>query len=188
MVARCEDAGRGADAGHRVLEQVPVDDVEDRPAESDGRVVVQNRSRGGVVEKDPSVHVADHDRDGELGHQRGQSISLLLETLLCRGDLGGDLAFGYATPLGQGLHRGGQLLELGRPRPVHQVVRVRVEQQPGLGGEASGRGGVAADEEGDQRDETGEHQRATHDESRNLTGQGITDRVLLVGGKVAPQQ
>ena len=180
--------GRGADASHRVLEQVPVDDVEDRPAESDGRVVIQNRSRGGVVEKDPSVHVADQDRDSELGHQRGQSISLLLETRLCRGDLGGDLAFGHATPFGKGLHRGGQLLDLGRPRPVHQVVRVGVEQQPGLGGEAPRRGGVATDEAGDQCDETGEHQAPPTIESRSRTGQGITERVLLVGGEVAPQQ
>ncbi len=96
--------GRGADASHRVLEQVPVDDVEDRPAESDCRVVLQNRSRGGVVEKNPSVHVADQDRDSELGHQRGQSIPLLLETHLGGGDLGGDLAFGYATPFGKRLH------------------------------------------------------------------------------------
>ena len=135
-----------------MLEQIPVDDPEDRPAEPDRRVVVEHRPRGSVVEQDLAVNIADQHRDSELGHERGQSVPLLLQARLRLGDLGGDLALSDATPFGEGLHGGGELPELVRAGPVHPMVRVGLEQQAGLGGEASRRGGVATDQPGDQYD------------------------------------
>ena len=116
------------DAVQGVREQVAIDDAENRTAQADGRVVAQHRPRGGVVEQDLPVDVAHDDRCGEFGHQRGQPVPLLREARLRGTNLRVDLPFGDPAPLGQVVHRGGQLREFGGSRPVQPVFRVGLEE------------------------------------------------------------
>ncbi len=95
------------------------------------RVIAQHRPRGGVVEQDLPVDVAHDDRRGEFGHQRGQPVPLLREARLRGANLRVDLPFGDPAPLGQVVHRGGQLREFGGSRPVQPVFGVGLEERAG---------------------------------------------------------
>ena len=116
---------------------------------------VRRRCRAGSA-----LDVADDDRDGQLGHQRGQPVALLLHVACAALDLRGDLPFGDPAPLGQVVHRGGQLRQLGGPDRSSRWSGLASSDQPGLGGRAAARPRCSArPDAATQRDESGDDQR-----------------------------
>ena len=176
------------DAVQGVREQVSIDDAENRTAQADGRVVAEHRPRGGVVEQDLPVDVAHDDRRGEFGHQRGQPVPLLREARLRGANLRVDLPFGDPAPLGQVVHRGGQLSEFGGSRPVQPVFGVGLEEEPGLGGQPPRRHGVATHQMRHRRDESGDNQRTADQQREDLACDCVDHGIPLIRGDAAPQQ
>ena len=152
------------------------------------RVIAQHRPRRGVVEQDLPVDVAHDDRRGEFGHQRGQPVPLLREARLRGANLRVDLPFGHPAPLGQVVHRGGQLREFGGSRPVQPVFGVGLEEQPGLGGQPPRRHGVATHQTRHRRDESGDNQRCADQQRGDLACDCVDHGVPLISGDAAPQQ
>jgi hypothetical protein len=177
-----------ADAVQRVGDQTWLDDSGQRPAQPQRGIVAEQRARRGVEEQDPAFRVADQHRHGQLGHQRGQQVALLLETGLRGIDLPGHLSLGDTQPFGQPVHRLGQVCELGRAEGIEPVRRVGPEHEARVGGEPARGHGVRRKQSRQQHGQTGEHQRHAQSHRDGLVPDSRAEGLLLLGGQCAPQQ
>ena len=100
----------------RVQDQVAIDDAEHRAAETEERSVAaaEDALRGGVVEQDPALAVADEDALLQLGDERGEPAPLRLDAGVGVGHSGGDVRCERGTRLRQLVDRAGERLQLGR--------------------------------------------------------------------------
>ncbi len=109
----------------RVHDQRAVDQAEDRTPESERPAIVGEQAlRGGVVEQDAALAIADDHRLCEFGHQRGQARAFVLEVGARRGHLGVEVPAERGVRLGESIHASRSVAQLRRALLGHAMLGI----------------------------------------------------------------
>ena len=156
-----------------VNQRFALDDAEDRASEAEVVFGTLQQLLGlGVVEQDLARSVADQDPLGELRHQRGEPVALVLQLLFGLLDLRVDFGLELFKGLGGLVDDLRQLSELLGAVRGDAVAGVDDGDHLGLFGEAQGRDDVVAENHADQAaDDPEQDQRA-----ENLEGDHFVDQ------------
>ena len=166
----------------RVQDQVAVDDAEHRAAEAEERSVAaaEDALRGGVVEQDPALAIADEHALVQLGDQRGEPAPLRLDAGVGVGDRGRDVRRKRGPYLGKLVDRAGERLQLGGSGRRDAVRGVALRNDPHVLGQPARRCGEPCEqaiaEDGERR---GEREREQHQQADPRRREDRHDRLAV---------